>query len=168
GWGSSLKWTCRDIDNSPPFLSKEEAEQVMHLRGILSSSKAIKSMSEDWLVEASLRPLGVWLIWSSPLVGLLFFFLSSVSGQMLMGNIFIGMNLTPTVRPITTDETERPSKKMKVLVHKPPSSATLDALLQLSSTRRPLPQLPPAKKLPLNCPPQRCSFKSSARGSNKH
>ncbi|RWW72512.1 hypothetical protein BHE74_00019670 [Ensete ventricosum] len=34
----------------------EDAEQVMHLRGILSSSKAIKSMSEDWLVEAGLSP----------------------------------------------------------------------------------------------------------------
>ncbi|RWV77607.1 hypothetical protein GW17_00061539 [Ensete ventricosum] len=47
-------WTCHDIDNSPPFLSKEVAKVVVHLRGIQSSSKAIKSMSEDWSVEASL------------------------------------------------------------------------------------------------------------------
>ncbi|RWV86629.1 hypothetical protein GW17_00051467 [Ensete ventricosum] len=35
GWdsGFGLKWTGRDIDNSPPFLSKEEAEQVGILKG---------------------------------------------------------------------------------------------------------------------------------------
>ncbi|RWW83877.1 hypothetical protein BHE74_00007598 [Ensete ventricosum] len=44
-----------DIDNFPPFLLKEEAKQVMRLRGILYF-KAVKSMSEDWLVEAGLSP----------------------------------------------------------------------------------------------------------------
>ncbi|RWV90463.1 hypothetical protein GW17_00047328 [Ensete ventricosum] len=28
GWGFGLKWTGRDVDNSPPFLTKDEAEQV--------------------------------------------------------------------------------------------------------------------------------------------
>ncbi|RRT84723.1 hypothetical protein B296_00007773 [Ensete ventricosum] len=44
----------RDIDNFPPFLLKEEAKQVMRLRGILYF-KAVQSMSEDWLVEAGLN-----------------------------------------------------------------------------------------------------------------
>ncbi|RWW69627.1 hypothetical protein BHE74_00022769 [Ensete ventricosum] len=28
GWGFGLKWTGRDVDNSPPFLTKDEVEQV--------------------------------------------------------------------------------------------------------------------------------------------
>ncbi|RWW22239.1 hypothetical protein GW17_00013581 [Ensete ventricosum] len=54
GWGFSFKWIVDDVDNSPPFLLKYKAEQVVRLREILSSSKAIKSMSEGWLVEAGL------------------------------------------------------------------------------------------------------------------
>ncbi|RRT54849.1 hypothetical protein B296_00047862, partial [Ensete ventricosum] len=56
GWGFGLKWTSRDIDNSSPLLTKDEVEQAVRMRGILSSSKAIKSISEDWLVEAGLSP----------------------------------------------------------------------------------------------------------------
>ncbi|RRT82475.1 hypothetical protein B296_00000984 [Ensete ventricosum] len=55
GWDFGLKWTRRDIDNSPSLLIKEKAEQVVRLRGIFSS-KAIKSMKEAWLVEAGLSP----------------------------------------------------------------------------------------------------------------
>ncbi|RRT40909.1 hypothetical protein B296_00035470 [Ensete ventricosum] len=51
--GVSLKWTSRDIDNISPFLSKEEVEQLGHLRGILSSSKTVQSMDEEWLVPQS-------------------------------------------------------------------------------------------------------------------
>ncbi|RWW37018.1 hypothetical protein BHE74_00057916, partial [Ensete ventricosum] len=45
---------------------------------------------------------------------------------------------TPTVQPSTTKEAKRPSKKMKVLAHKPPSSAAPNA--------------------PLNYPPQGGSY----------
>ncbi|RWW57644.1 hypothetical protein BHE74_00035549 [Ensete ventricosum] len=34
GWGFNLKWIGRDVDNSPPILSKDEAELVVRLRGI--------------------------------------------------------------------------------------------------------------------------------------
>ncbi|RZR81691.1 hypothetical protein BHM03_00007974 [Ensete ventricosum] len=56
GWGFSLKWCGRDVDNSPPSLSKVEAKQVARLRGILSSLTAIKSMTKAWLEAASLSP----------------------------------------------------------------------------------------------------------------
>ncbi|RWW61798.1 hypothetical protein BHE74_00031117 [Ensete ventricosum] len=54
GWDFSLNWIGHNVNNSPPLLSKNEVEQLVCLRRILSSSKAIKSMNEDWLVEACL------------------------------------------------------------------------------------------------------------------
>ncbi|RWW09003.1 hypothetical protein BHE74_00008302 [Ensete ventricosum] len=55
-WGFGLKWIDRGIDNSPPLLTKDEVEQVVRLRRIISSSKVIKSMKEASLVEAGLHP----------------------------------------------------------------------------------------------------------------
>lgn len=66
GWGFSLKWMGHDVDNVPPFLSKDEAEQVSRLRGILSSSKAIRSMDEDWLVVAGLSSAPRGMVLSVP------------------------------------------------------------------------------------------------------
>ncbi|RWW62647.1 hypothetical protein BHE74_00030205 [Ensete ventricosum] len=52
-WGFMLDWSTHLIGNVPPYLS-EESVLVGKLKGILSSSRAIKEMIELWLVEAGL------------------------------------------------------------------------------------------------------------------
>ncbi|RWV84595.1 hypothetical protein GW17_00053681 [Ensete ventricosum] len=56
GWGFGLSWSAHPIGNAPPYLSEEETVLVGRLKGILSSSRAIKEMTELWLVEAGLSP----------------------------------------------------------------------------------------------------------------
>ncbi|KAJ8467478.1 hypothetical protein OPV22_030030 [Ensete ventricosum] len=56
GWGFGLSWSARPIGNAPPYLSEEETVLVGQLKGILSSSRAIKEMTELWLAEAGLSP----------------------------------------------------------------------------------------------------------------
>ncbi|RWW37499.1 hypothetical protein BHE74_00057365 [Ensete ventricosum] len=48
--------SAHPIGNTSPYLSEEETVLVGRLKGILSSSRAIKEMAELWLVEAGLRP----------------------------------------------------------------------------------------------------------------
>ncbi|RWW00275.1 hypothetical protein GW17_00036762 [Ensete ventricosum] len=48
------EWSARTISNVPPFLSDEESKLVGRLRGILSSSRAIRDKIEIWLVEVDL------------------------------------------------------------------------------------------------------------------
>ncbi|RZR86981.1 hypothetical protein BHM03_00014306 [Ensete ventricosum] len=55
-WGFRLDWSGHPIGNAPPFLSEEEFVLVDRLKGILSSSCAIKEMTELWLVKAGLSP----------------------------------------------------------------------------------------------------------------
>ncbi|RZR77988.1 hypothetical protein BHM03_00003208 [Ensete ventricosum] len=55
-WGFRLDWSACPISNVPPYLSEEESILVNRLKGILSSSRAIKEMTELWLVEADLSP----------------------------------------------------------------------------------------------------------------
>ncbi|RZS18996.1 hypothetical protein BHM03_00051333 [Ensete ventricosum] len=55
-WGFRLDWLAHPIGNTPPYLSEEESVLVDKLKGILSSSCAIKEMTELWLVEAGLSP----------------------------------------------------------------------------------------------------------------
>ncbi|RRT84645.1 hypothetical protein B296_00011508 [Ensete ventricosum] len=55
-WGFRLDWSACPISNVPPYLSEEESILVDRLKGILSSSRAIKEMTELWLVEADLSP----------------------------------------------------------------------------------------------------------------
>ncbi|RRT33232.1 hypothetical protein B296_00052828, partial [Ensete ventricosum] len=55
-WGFRLDWSAHLIDNVSPYLSEEESVLVDRLKGILSSSCAIKEMTELWLVEAGLSP----------------------------------------------------------------------------------------------------------------
>ncbi|RRT32028.1 hypothetical protein B296_00055547, partial [Ensete ventricosum] len=54
--GFRLDWSTHPIDNAPPYLSEEEFILVGRLKGILSSSCAIKEMTELWLVKVSLSP----------------------------------------------------------------------------------------------------------------
>ncbi|KAJ8512379.1 hypothetical protein OPV22_002813 [Ensete ventricosum] len=58
GWGFGFSWSAHPIGNAPPYLSEEEAVLVGRLKGILSSSCAIKEMTELWLVEADRMDLG--------------------------------------------------------------------------------------------------------------
>ncbi|RRT83423.1 hypothetical protein B296_00017726 [Ensete ventricosum] len=53
-WGFRLDWSGHPIGNAPPFLSEAEFVLVGRLKGILSSSCAIKEMTELWLVKAGL------------------------------------------------------------------------------------------------------------------
>ncbi|RRT32114.1 hypothetical protein B296_00047123, partial [Ensete ventricosum] len=55
-WGFRLDWSAHPIGNVSPYLSEEETILVGKLKGILSSSRAIKEMAELWLVEAGLSP----------------------------------------------------------------------------------------------------------------
>ncbi|RRT47822.1 hypothetical protein B296_00019706, partial [Ensete ventricosum] len=58
--GFRLDWSAHPIDNAPPYLSEKETVMVSRMKGILSSSRAMKEMVELWLGEAGLsRPLGV-------------------------------------------------------------------------------------------------------------
>ncbi|RRT33560.1 hypothetical protein B296_00035663 [Ensete ventricosum] len=72
-WGFRLNWSAHPIDNASPYLSKEETVLVGKLKGILSSSRAIKEMVELWLVEAGLSPA------SRGTIILLYFSLSNCS-----------------------------------------------------------------------------------------
>ncbi|RRT60930.1 hypothetical protein B296_00016900, partial [Ensete ventricosum] len=57
-WGFRLDWSAHPIDNASPYLSEEEFVLVGRLKGILSSSCAIKEMIELWLVNADQINLG--------------------------------------------------------------------------------------------------------------
>ncbi|RRT85596.1 hypothetical protein B296_00002971 [Ensete ventricosum] len=54
GWGFRPKWTARSVSHVAPNLLDEESELVGILWGILSSSRAIKDMTEARLVEVGL------------------------------------------------------------------------------------------------------------------
>ncbi|RWV77144.1 hypothetical protein GW17_00062072 [Ensete ventricosum] len=53
-WGFRLGWSAHPIGNVPPYPSEEESVLIGRLKGIFSSSCAIKKMTELWLVEAGL------------------------------------------------------------------------------------------------------------------
>ncbi|RZS00496.1 hypothetical protein BHM03_00030202, partial [Ensete ventricosum] len=55
-WGFRLDWSAHPIDNSSPYLSEGESVLVGRLKGVLSSSRAIKETTELWLIEAGLSP----------------------------------------------------------------------------------------------------------------
>ncbi|RRT35742.1 hypothetical protein B296_00045033 [Ensete ventricosum] len=55
-WGFKLDWSAHPIGNASPYLSEEESVLVSRVKGILSFSRAIKEMTELWLVEAGLSP----------------------------------------------------------------------------------------------------------------
>ncbi|RRT57941.1 hypothetical protein B296_00041316 [Ensete ventricosum] len=44
------------LNPAPPNLSDEESILVRRLKGILSTSRAIRNLIEEWLVEANLSP----------------------------------------------------------------------------------------------------------------
>ncbi|RZS01651.1 hypothetical protein BHM03_00031550 [Ensete ventricosum] len=51
-----IEWSAHPISNVPPNLSDEETNVVEQLKGILSASWAIRNLTEEWLVKASLSP----------------------------------------------------------------------------------------------------------------
>ncbi|RWW82095.1 hypothetical protein BHE74_00009468, partial [Ensete ventricosum] len=55
-WGFRLDWSTHPRSNASPYLSEEETVLVSRLKGILFSSRAIKEMTELWLVEVGLSP----------------------------------------------------------------------------------------------------------------
>ncbi|RRT34509.1 hypothetical protein B296_00058718 [Ensete ventricosum] len=55
-WGFRHDWSAHPIGNASPYLSEEESVLVGRLKEILSSSRAIKEMTELWLVEVGLSP----------------------------------------------------------------------------------------------------------------
>ncbi|THU61034.1 hypothetical protein C4D60_Mb07t19020 [Musa balbisiana] len=57
GWGFSTGWTSRAVDIVLLLLSGRESVDVNRLRSILSSSRAIKEMTKEWLVDAGLSPV---------------------------------------------------------------------------------------------------------------
>ncbi|RWW45542.1 hypothetical protein BHE74_00048611, partial [Ensete ventricosum] len=57
-WGFRLDWSAHPIGNVPSYLSEEVSILVGRPKGILSSSRAIKEMTELWLVEVDRMDLG--------------------------------------------------------------------------------------------------------------
>ncbi|RRT51931.1 hypothetical protein B296_00047701 [Ensete ventricosum] len=55
-WGFKLKWSVHPISNVASYLSEEDPILVGRLKGILSSSRAIREMIELWLVDVGLSP----------------------------------------------------------------------------------------------------------------
>ncbi|RZS11458.1 hypothetical protein BHM03_00042811 [Ensete ventricosum] len=53
-WGLRLEWLAHTMGNVPPYLFDEESEQFEQLKGILSSSRAIREVNEGSLVKAGL------------------------------------------------------------------------------------------------------------------
>ncbi|THU58318.1 hypothetical protein C4D60_Mb03t12940 [Musa balbisiana] len=53
-WGFGLRWAVRVIDNTAPALIDRERMELWRLKEILSASRAIREMTEAWLVEAGL------------------------------------------------------------------------------------------------------------------
>ncbi|RWW80057.1 hypothetical protein BHE74_00011631 [Ensete ventricosum] len=56
GWGFGVNWSAHSVSNVPPNLSDEESILVGQLKDILSTSQAIRNLTEEWLVEAGLSP----------------------------------------------------------------------------------------------------------------
>ncbi|RRT74527.1 hypothetical protein B296_00018201 [Ensete ventricosum] len=56
GWDFGIEWLAHPISNVLPNLSDEETNLIGQLKGILSASRAIRSLTEKWLVEAGLSP----------------------------------------------------------------------------------------------------------------
>ncbi|RRT52210.1 hypothetical protein B296_00031050 [Ensete ventricosum] len=56
GWGFGVNWSAHSVSNVPPNLSDEESILVGRLKGILFASRAIRNLTEEWLVEAGLNP----------------------------------------------------------------------------------------------------------------
>ncbi|RWV77083.1 hypothetical protein GW17_00062145 [Ensete ventricosum] len=51
-----LEWSCYPINNAPPYLTDEDSILVGRLNDILSSSRMIRNLTEQWLVKAGLSP----------------------------------------------------------------------------------------------------------------
>ncbi|RZS19072.1 hypothetical protein BHM03_00051362, partial [Ensete ventricosum] len=47
-----VEWSAHPISNILPNLSDKEANAVERLKGILSASRAVRNLTEEWLVEA--------------------------------------------------------------------------------------------------------------------
>ncbi|CAL9749628.1 unnamed protein product, partial [Musa acuminata subsp. burmannicoides] len=56
GWGFSLRWLDQVIKNSYPGLSNDEYKQLGCLKEILSTSRVVMGITEEWLVETGLSP----------------------------------------------------------------------------------------------------------------
>ncbi|RRT45723.1 hypothetical protein B296_00015461, partial [Ensete ventricosum] len=56
GGDFDVEWLAHPISNVPPNLSDEETNLIGQLKDILSASQAIRSLTEEWLVEAGLSP----------------------------------------------------------------------------------------------------------------
>ncbi|RZR97455.1 hypothetical protein BHM03_00026643, partial [Ensete ventricosum] len=56
GWDFGVEWLAHPVSNVPPNLSDEGMNLIRQLKGVLSASRAIRSLIEEWLVKASLSP----------------------------------------------------------------------------------------------------------------
>ncbi|RWW71273.1 hypothetical protein BHE74_00020994 [Ensete ventricosum] len=50
------RWSAHPVSNVPPNLSDEGTNLIGQLKGVLSASRAIRSLTEEWLVKAGLSP----------------------------------------------------------------------------------------------------------------
>ncbi|THU57111.1 hypothetical protein C4D60_Mb03t00050 [Musa balbisiana] len=55
-WGFRLRWSARMIDNTTLALNDDEYRDLRRLKEILPASRAIRNMTEQWVIEAGLSP----------------------------------------------------------------------------------------------------------------
>ncbi|RRT77102.1 hypothetical protein B296_00010791 [Ensete ventricosum] len=56
GCNFGVEWSTHPISNIPPNLTDQESVLVRRMKGILSASREIRNLIEEWLVEAGLIP----------------------------------------------------------------------------------------------------------------
>ncbi|THU50332.1 hypothetical protein C4D60_Mb06t19100 [Musa balbisiana] len=112
GLGFRLQWSARMIDNTAPALNDDEYKDLRRLNEILPSSRAIRNMTERWLIEAGLSPMPRGMVNLKSMRGGR---ASSVSSLHPQAEPRIGSKEAPV-----EVEAGRPRKKTKTCVAKAP------------------------------------------------
>ncbi|RWW82731.1 hypothetical protein BHE74_00008791 [Ensete ventricosum] len=112
-----LDWSAHPIDNASLNLSEEEFVLVGRLKGILSSSCAIKEMTDFWLVKTGLSPASRGTV-MLPCFSFLSCFLTCESGCRSDGSRRVARDVEGVWRQGPLDSYPRRHKKVKVLTRR--------------------------------------------------
>ncbi|XP_064965208.1 uncharacterized protein LOC135612629 [Musa acuminata AAA Group] len=117
GWGFNTGWTSRTVDNVLPLLSGRESADVDRLRGILSSSRMIKKMTEEWLADVGLSPAAGGMVNFQSVKKASHSRPTASQPQGGTGSREVPKRGAPKTAP-TSPNTSRPAKKLKTAVRK--------------------------------------------------
>ncbi|RZS29118.1 hypothetical protein BHM03_00062803 [Ensete ventricosum] len=56
GWDFGIEWSAHPVRNVPPNLSDDETNLIGQLKVVMSASRAIRSLTKEWLVEVGHSP----------------------------------------------------------------------------------------------------------------